>query len=87
MVNISRCFCPKVLMHSLGHWRLEPGLHDLAFLPNIVQPASRLLVQGQQVGKIVIIIINGIMMMITIIITILMMIIRWASAFGTTNCL
>jgi len=40
----------KVLMHSLGHWRLEPGLHDLAFLPNIVEPASRLLVQGQQVG-------------------------------------
>ena len=87
MVNISRCFCSQVLMHSLGHWRLEPGLHDLAFLPNIVQPASRLLVQGQQVGKIVIIIVNGIMMMITIIITILMMIIRWASAFGTTNCL
>ena len=45
----------KVLMHSLGHWRLEPGLHDLAFLPNIVQPASRLLVQGQQVREILII--------------------------------
>ena len=72
-------------MHSLGHWRLEPGLHDLAFLPNIVQPASRLLVQGQQVEMVVIIIINIMIMMITIIITI--MIIRWASAFGTTNCL
>ena len=74
-------------MHSLGHWRLEPGLHDLAFLPNIVQPASRLLVQGQQVGMVGIIIINGIMIMIAIIITIIMMIIRWASVFGTTNCL
>ena len=39
-------------MHSLGHWRLEPGLHDLAFLPHIVEPASRLLVQGQQVNDI-----------------------------------
>ena len=39
-------------MHSLGHWRLEPGLHDLAFLPHIVEPASRLLVQGQQVNEI-----------------------------------
>ena len=38
-------------MHSLGDWRLEPGLHDLAFLPNIVEPASRLLVQGQQVNE------------------------------------
>ena len=74
-------------MHSLGHWRLEPGLHDLAFLPNIVQPASRLLVQGQQVEMVEIIIINVIMIMITIIITIIMMIIRWVSAFGTTNCL
>ena len=55
-------------MHSLGHWRLEPGLHDLAFLPNIVEPASRLLVQGQQVRLIAIIIIVIIVMKIVIIV-------------------
>ena len=39
----------QVLMHSLGHWRLAPGLHDLVFLPSLGSAASRLLVQGRKV--------------------------------------
>ena len=70
MIWLFKVIYIQVLMHSLGHWRLEPGLHDLAFLPNIVQPASRLLVQGQQVGMIAVIIIT-----ITIIINIIIIII------------
>ena len=39
----------QVLMHCLGHWRLSPGLHDLAFLPSLARAASHLLVAHQQV--------------------------------------
>lgn len=40
----------QVLMHCLGHWRLSPGLHDLAFLPSLGRAASQLLVPRQQVA-------------------------------------
>jgi len=33
----------RVLMHSLGHWRLTQGFHDLLYLPSITTAASRLL--------------------------------------------
>jgi len=38
----------KVLMHSLGHWRLTKGFHDLIYLPIITQAASRLLIKHQK---------------------------------------
>ena len=33
----------KVLFHSLGHWRITPGFHDVLWHPAFVMPASQLL--------------------------------------------
>ncbi|XP_071957621.1 probable alpha-ketoglutarate-dependent hypophosphite dioxygenase [Antedon mediterranea] len=33
----------NVLMHCLGHWRINQLFHDLVFLPNIAVPSSKLL--------------------------------------------
>ncbi len=33
----------KVLFHSLGHWRIGPGFHDVLWNPRFVVPASQLL--------------------------------------------
>lgn len=38
----------NVLIHCLGHWRLTSLFHDLPFLPQIVVPASQLLVPDKQ---------------------------------------
>ncbi|KAL5019597.1 hypothetical protein ScPMuIL_002489 [Solemya velum] len=38
----------NVLMHCLGHWRLTKLFHDLVFLPQVVVPASQLLVEGTE---------------------------------------
>jgi hypothetical protein len=31
----------NVLMHCLGHWRIQPGLHDLIYHPAIAVPAAQ----------------------------------------------
>jgi len=33
----------NVLLHCLGHWRITPGFHDLAFHPAVAVPSSQLL--------------------------------------------
>ena len=48
-LNVATGSLVQVLMHCLGHWRLSPGLHDLAFLPHLTSLASNLLVQHKQV--------------------------------------
>ena len=40
----------RVLMHSLGHWRLTKGFHDLIYLPSITKAASKLLKPKQTAG-------------------------------------
>ena len=32
-----------VLFHCLGHWRIEPSMHDIAYLDGVCLPASQLL--------------------------------------------
>ena len=44
----SPLLCGQVLFHCLGHWRMFPSFHDLAFLDSVTLPASQLL-QGRPV--------------------------------------